>query len=141
LLAAVAEEGFVRLGGRLRTAASRIQDPMERLKAAGLSYVKFALNEPEHFQVMFSLELNPKTHSTARAAARKAFDQLLGIATDCQRAGLIHSYEPLTAARICWAHVHGIAELSMRQVVFKNKKEILEFARIAIGSLQAGLMS
>jgi hypothetical protein len=54
---------------------------------------------------------------------------------------LIRSYEPLTAARICWAHVHGIAELGVqRQVAFKDKKEMLEFASVAIGALQTGLM-
>ena len=67
-------------------------------------------------------------------------EALLVLVVDCQRAGLLPRYEPRTAARIAWAHVHGITVLARRrQFGFKTRKEIVEFAAIATDALQTGI--
>ena len=89
---------------------------------------------------MFSVALDAALHPSAKAAAEAAFEGLRTRIVECQRAGLLTRYEPLTAARIAWAHVHGITELARRrQFGFKTRKDILDFAAIATAALQTGI--
>ena len=142
LLAAIAEDGFNRLTSKLRDAASKGDGCLERLQMAGIAYVQFGVDRPEEFDVMFSVELQPDTHPSAKAAAEAAFESLLTLVVDCQRTGLLCRYEPHTAARIAWAHVHGIAELARRrQLGLKTRKELVDFTRIATAALQTGIAS
>ena len=81
---------------------------------------------------MFSVVLDAVLHPCAKAAAEATFESLRALVVDCQRAGLLARHEPLTAARIAWAHVHGITELARRrQFAFETRKEILDFAAMA----------
>jgi AcrR family transcriptional regulator len=140
LLAAIAEDGFNCLTAKIREAASKRDSPLDRLQMAGIAYVQFGLDRPEEFHVMFSVELDPGIHASARAAAEASFESLLALVVDCRRAGLLSRYEPRTAARIAWAHVHGITELARRrQFGFKTRKEILDFTAIATAALLTGV--
>jgi AcrR family transcriptional regulator len=140
LLAAIAEDGFNRLTAKIREAASKGDSCLERLQMAGIAYVQFGLDRPEEFQVMFSVELAPDIHPSARAAAESSFESLLALVVDCQREGFLPRYEPPMAARIAWAHVHGITELARRrQFGFKTRKEIVDFTAIATAALQTGI--
>lgn len=140
LLAAIAEDSFNRLTAKIQEAASKGDGHLERLQMAGIAYVQFGLDRPEEFNVMFSIELDPDIHPSARAAGDASFESLLTLVVDCQRAGLLRRYEPRTAARIAWAHVHGITELARRgQFAFKTRQEILDFTAIATAALQTGI--
>jgi AcrR family transcriptional regulator len=140
LLAAIAEDGFKRLTAKILEAADKGDGPLERLQRGGVAYVQFGLDRPEEFQVMFSVALDAALHPSAKAAAEAAFEGLRTRIVECQRAGLLTRYEPLTAARIAWAHVHGITELARRrQFGFKTRKDILDFAAIATAALQTGI--
>jgi AcrR family transcriptional regulator len=140
LLAAIAEDGFNRLTAKVREAAAKSDRHLDRLKMAGIAYVQFGLDRPEEFNVMFSIRLDPDVHPLARAAADASFASLLALITDCQRAGLLVRYEPLTAARIAWAQMHGITELARRrQFAFKSRQELVDFTAIAATALQTGI--
>ena len=140
LLAAIAEDGFNRLTAKIRQAASKGDSPLARLQMAGIAYVQFGLDRPAELDVMFSVELDPDIHPSAKRAAEASFEALLVLVEDCQRAGLLTRFEPRTAARIAWAHVHGITELARRrQFGFKTRKEIVDFAAIATDALQTGI--
>jgi AcrR family transcriptional regulator len=140
LLAAIAEDGFNGLTAKIREAASKRDSPLDRLQMAGIAYVKFGLDRTEEFHVMFSVKLDPHIHASARAAAEASFAALLALVVDCQRAGLLKRYEPRTAARICWTHMHGITELATRrQFGFRARKDVLNFTVIAIGALLTGI--
>ena len=139
LLAAVAEEGFLRLARDIEVAVKTALDPLKRLTLAGLAYLTFALDQPEHFQVMFSLQFG-STHTASKEAADAAFGKLVAIVEQCQKAGLLKQYKLATAARIAWAHVHGVADLTVRrQLGFKSSKEILTFANEALEASQFGM--
>jgi AcrR family transcriptional regulator len=140
LLAAIAEEGFNGLTARVRGAASKGTGPLDRLRMAGIAYVQFGLDRPEEFNVMFSIVPDPKSHPSAKAAADASFQSLLDLIAECQRAGLLARYDALTAARIAWAQVHGIAELARRrQFAFRTREEIADFTAIAATALQTGI--
>jgi AcrR family transcriptional regulator len=130
LLAALAEDGFDRLTAAMHAAAATARDPFGRLQKAGLAYIEFAQDQPEHFLVMFSIALDAQRHPAAKAAADRCFAALVALVTACQpaRAGL----PAKTAALMAWTQVHGIAELALRgQLGFRTSKELSEFARLA----------
>jgi AcrR family transcriptional regulator len=132
LLAAIAEGGFDRLTAAMRSAAAKPHDPFRRLRNAGIAYIEFAQEQPEHFHVMFTVDLDEGRHPSAKAAAGRCFAELLGLVTACQLSRLLKG-PPETAALMAWIQVHGIAELALRgQLGFKSRKELREFAKMTI---------
>jgi AcrR family transcriptional regulator len=94
LLTALAAEGFARLAEELGAA--------DGLKEMGVAYVRFALDHPAHFRVMFDSDLldadNPELVA-ARAASRQRL-----------RAGVDDQPEQAMAA---WSLAHGFATLRL----------------------------
>lgn len=113
LLAAVAEDGFglmcERMGG---VEAAHGDDPVARFAALGVEYVRFAIDQPAHFRVMFSARLVDKSpYPTLRGLARRAFDYLLRAIGDSQAAGRVRIDDAEAVALTAWAAVHGLAVL------------------------------
>src|SRR6187431_1373383 len=59
ILAALAGEGFSRLGQSLARAAADAGEPGDAVIAMGKAYVDFAIRHPAHFQVMFRADAVP----------------------------------------------------------------------------------
>ncbi len=98
LLAALAAEGFARLGDVLEGALGP--------RARGEAYVRFALEHPQRFRLMFGGLLRLDAHPGLRAAAARTYD------------GLVRAFAPLAgpqgapfAAAAAWSLVHGLAQL------------------------------
>jgi len=113
LLAAVAEEGFRTLTDVMREEMGRASDdPVERLEALGVGYVRFALAHPAHFEVMFHPELHYERETcTLQEAADTTFGLLLSSVQAAQAAGKLRGDQPLPFALLCWSTVHGLATL------------------------------
>jgi AcrR family transcriptional regulator len=76
LVAAVAADGFDLLAAAMRDAMERAtgEDALERLRACGVAYVVFAVQNPELFRLMFGRELaDSSAHPELRQAARAAY--------------------------------------------------------------------
>jgi AcrR family transcriptional regulator len=132
LLAAIAEDGFDRLTATMHAAASKSRDSFGRLKNAGIAYIEFGLERPEHFHVMFTVDLEETRHPAAKAAAGRCFAELLELVSACLQAQSMKD-EPTTVALMAWIQVHGITELALRgQLGFKSRKELREFAELTI---------
>jgi AcrR family transcriptional regulator len=105
LLTAVAAEGFERLAGELRAAWAATGSFLE----LGVAYVRFALANRAHFEVMYRPDLL-RGDDPALVAAREASAALLygpvGTVAD-MRAG----EDPRAPAVAAWSLVHGLATL------------------------------
>ncbi len=97
LLAALAAEGFARLGARLGSGGGA---------EMGQSYVMFALENPQRFRLMFGGKVRLGTDSALRAAAAKAYEALL--AAFRSRGDVA---DPQKAAAAAWSLVHGLSHL------------------------------
>jgi AcrR family transcriptional regulator len=115
LLAHAAASGFVRLReAMLEPHSPDAATPIERLQRAGISYVRFAAENPELYRLMFSDRLRDvREHpelASASAAAYRALGELLtppgGNAPKVEAAS-----DPSPQARAAWATVHGLAML------------------------------
>ncbi|HTI22130.1 MAG TPA: TetR/AcrR family transcriptional regulator [Kutzneria sp.] len=94
LLTALAAEGFERLAAELGAA--------DGLKEMGVAYVRFALDHPAHFRVMFDSDLLDADNAELVAARAKARQKL--------RAGVDGRPEQALAA---WSLAHGFATLRL----------------------------
>jgi AcrR family transcriptional regulator len=134
LLAAVAAQGFRELNQAMLDAAKHQRNSVGRLKRAGLAYVEFALDRPEHFTVMFDVPPASKHDDPCAAqAAEQAFGTLLGFVKHCLDEGRLPAGDTHQLALLAWSMVHGIAKLATaKRLPFESKADILKFARFVI---------
>jgi AcrR family transcriptional regulator len=113
LLAAVATEGF-ELFDRSQAAAiaNAPADPDERLAALGAAYIRFALDRPHYFRVMFRPHLvEHERYPALKAVADRAFERLVDAV---RKARLAHGHDDtdvVATATLIWAVPHGLAAL------------------------------
>jgi AcrR family transcriptional regulator len=111
ILAAIAGEGFSKLGQCLARAATQAgSEPAKAVEAMGRAYVEFALRHPAYFQAMFRADAVPlHRYPDARQRGDEAFGKLV------EGIGKAFANQPAevrqTIAIGCWAMVHGLATL------------------------------
>lgn len=114
LLAAVARDGFQRFRHDLVAAWSTAPGTRRGFELMGEAYVRFAVENPGHYQVMFGdyrhlCDKDPDLQTDAVAA----FQALIDAIASLQRAGVVRRDDPRALAEYIWAIVHGIAMLAI----------------------------
>jgi AcrR family transcriptional regulator len=118
LLAAVAEEGFVKLAEAMEDArAVAGSSPRARVRATGVGYVRFAVRHPSHFRVMFAGILPVKDHATLHAAGERAFGILVESVAAAQEAGVFRKGPVIELAALGWSMVHGLSMLYVNGIL------------------------
>jgi len=113
LIAAVAEEGFKRFDVYQIQALRRTRekDPLEKLKALGHAYVRFAIAQPIFFRIMFRYDIaESDRYFSLAAVAKRTFDRLLNTVSECLKVNK-QSVDPIEPSIRAWALVHGLATL------------------------------
>jgi len=113
LVAALAEEGFGALLQRVRRALARAPvRPAARLSAMGVAYLRFALERPAHFRVMFGRDV-ARSHGFRGVGdlAQACFAELMGEIARAQRSGDVAGRDPRPPALALWSALHGLASL------------------------------
>jgi AcrR family transcriptional regulator len=112
LLTAFAAQGFDRLADTVgeTIATSRAATPREVLAAMGRAYVRFALEHPEHFAIMFRMELLDERDPDLVRASDRAYDALIATTRGAAAQGLLAA-DPTVAAAAAWSLVHGLSTL------------------------------
>jgi len=118
LLAALAAEGFAQLGAALEAAGG------SAARARGEAYVRFALEHPQRFRLMFGGLARLDSHPALREAAAQTY------------AGLVRAFEPVAgavgapiAAAAAWSMVHGLAQLLLDGHFPRARGEVTAFVR------------
>ena len=125
LVAGVAEDGFRRLFARLWQAVAAPLAPDEteraRLQRLALEYLRFALEHPAEYRIMFGNALGgaqlegssvplPASFTEARASVFALLRE--GIA-QLQARGIVRSEDASAMALSAWALMHGLAMLTL----------------------------
>ena len=118
LLAALAAEGFGMLAGALENRAGR---------EMGEAYVRFALEHPNRFRLMFGGQLQLERHPELASSARHTYEALLAAFHDLP--------SPETAAAAAWSLVHGLAHLLLDGHL-ASAKDRNAFVREVIGAVR-----
>jgi len=124
--------GFQELGGYFEELFS-IEDPMERLRKMGFTYIKFALENQEMYDLMFNLkapmEFLESSENKDWDEGAVTFGRVKNTIEECINNGHFkgHNIEPLSF--MVWSLVHGMCCLEIRQrtkgVKFTNPDTIL----------------
>jgi AcrR family transcriptional regulator len=125
LIDAVCEERFREFDEALESASAGVTDPLEALRARGHAYVRFALDNPEHYRVIFmtrhdrdmTLDELTSPGEDARAGAR-AFAHLVAAVERAVAAGAVVSPAPVLTAIHLWSGFHGIVSLLISEPGF-----------------------
>lgn len=107
LLAAIATQGFAWLYDAGVAAMAPFTDPVARLDAYGLSYVRFALAHPQHFRLMFTSEFSLAPPTAQDQKDDRAYVLLRDAAVAVSAPGT----DPDMAAVAYWSRPHGLAML------------------------------
>ncbi len=113
LLAAVATQGFVQLHETLSDTAAGAPDLTRQTLDMGRAYVRWAVDHPDYYQVMFGSELDKSDNPELLTAAARAFDDLLDAIAKCQRAELMPAGDPREIAGPTWSLLHGVSTLTI----------------------------
>jgi AcrR family transcriptional regulator len=122
LFTALAAEGWQKLADALAEARPEFID-------AALAYVRFALEHPGHYAVMFDRSLiNPDDPALVGAQAAAGAELTTGVGTlDDPRA----KDDPQSAALAAWSLVHGFAMLWLNGAIDSDADPIATVERVA----------
>ncbi len=112
LLGAVCEARFADLDRCMEDAAAGAGDPLAALWARGRAYVRFGLDNPEHYRILFMTRPVDGTHaSPERLPGLTAFGHLVEEVGRCMDAGALAKEDPFLVATGLWTGVHGVTSL------------------------------
>ncbi|MBC8368195.1 TetR/AcrR family transcriptional regulator [bacterium] len=113
LLVAVAASGFEGLRDRMQAMdAAAPRSSVERVRRLGEEYVRFAIENPAQYRLMYGKEaLSRQDLPVLREAANAIFDHLVLVIRAHQKSGGIKRQDPRMMAFVAWSSVHGLASL------------------------------
>ena len=122
LLVAVAVEGFKRLNHRLQSSDTGTPpSSVERLRHMGEQYVRFALEHPAHYRLMYGKEaLARQEQPELREAGGALLEHLVEVIRVHQQRGEIEREDPRAQAYVAWSAVHGLASLLIERQIDPN---------------------
>lgn len=116
ILHALHTQGFTELGGQFAVLYN-VSNPMERLRAMGRVYIRFALENPDMYDLMFNVKAPmvflSATNEQEWNEGKNTFHALRTTVNQCMDAGHFkgHVSEPLTF--MIWSLVHGMCSLEI----------------------------
>ena len=116
LLAEVAALGFQALRREMETAARRPRSSRQALVGIATAYVRFGVEHPAHYRLMFGPELAEKERYPALQQASDAtFAALTSVLERGQAAGQVRPGSVRDQALAAWSLVHGLTTLLIDQ--------------------------
>lgn len=116
LMLAVCEAQFGQFDGYVQAAAGAVADPVERLVERGRAYVRFGVERPALYRLLFMAETTAPP--TPEFLATSGFGHLLADVTECVEAGRFPPEDPLLLATGLWAVAHGATALAIARPAF-----------------------
>ena len=140
LLVAVAVAGFKRLNRRLGASDTGTSpSSVEQLRRMGEQYVRFALEHPAHYRLMYGKEaLARQDQPELRKAAGALLENLVDVIRVHQQRGEIEGGDPRAQAYVAWSAVHGLASLLIEKQIDPNV-DVDELIRQTTQTLLRGL--
>jgi len=113
LFALVRTEAFRRFADRQERAAAGGGSVIDRLLRLKKSYIRFAVDQPDAYRIMFELrQPGSRRHPELTAESKRAFSYLHATVVDAVAAGHFRG-DPLTIAHLLWASTHGLVSLHL----------------------------
>lgn len=121
LIFAVCAQHFLALDEAIETAAAATEDPMQELRLRGRAYVRFGLDHPEQYRILFMSKpsATPEAWSAEAMLENAAFTHHFEAVQRCIDAGAFpKSADAYMVAIGLWAATHGVVSLLIAQPDF-----------------------
>ena len=115
LLFALHQRGFVKMIGEFMP-LQLLTDPFEKLVEMGRSYIRFAVENPELFDLMFIMNAPMDTLDKEDwVEGDQAFGLLMSVVQECMDAGTFQKHNVQSTAMMIWSGIHGYTALFLRK--------------------------
>jgi AcrR family transcriptional regulator len=117
LLLAVYERQFAQLADYLERAIARHRKPAQRLRAAARAYCRFAVENPDAYEVMFTAAetAGPRRHRPVISPDQRPGTAVIlvvqNVLAECIEAGVTQRTDPFQGTLCLWAALHGLITL------------------------------
>jgi AcrR family transcriptional regulator len=115
LLFEVCARQFAHLDEVAAAAVEGIEHPVEAVAALGRAYVRFGLDHPEAYRIMFMgrVDMTPEQYADEVLADTGSFAMLVAAVQRCFDAGHVGDgpTDAVTGALVLWVAVHGLTSL------------------------------
>lgn len=112
ILSVLREEGFVRLVAQQEASRQACPDPLERLRTGMAKYIRFALAEPDHYQLMFSFDCGQVDMQGEWAASSiRSFRNFRATVAECVGTGRFGEVDVTALVFGLWSQLHGLVHL------------------------------
>lgn len=117
LLHALHIEGFKMFQQCFEESGKGIVDPWKRLEELGKVYIRFALENPDYYELMFIAGGPMQTEITEDAwnEGLKSHSYLESVIRECMEAGYLNGQDYRMVAFIIWCFVHGMVSLMIKE--------------------------
>ena len=113
MLTAWAALAFRELGATMAASAETAADGPAALAATGQAYIRFALADPQRFELIFRQELLHRDDAELRAARSAGAQPLFDAIRRSAEEGHLSADQKRVARVTAWAMVHGLAQLAV----------------------------
>ena len=118
LLTALATRSMERFATSLSKASREAGgSALDRLRAIGRAYVRFAAQNPAQFSIVTRFELIRSGDAEFAASYQATFDSVKDAVCAAQREGWRRSMDPMALVITCWSAVHGLSTLYLDGVL------------------------
>lgn len=139
LLRALWWETLDMLHAKLAEMSKREPDPIEAIRAIGIAYVEFALENPERFRVLFKVDQGDLAHELKNAGIyHDAYRLFRERVAEAIHQGRLRLNDPDLCAQALWAGAHGTIDLINSSASFPFVTPML-LAKTTMNALLAGL--
>jgi AcrR family transcriptional regulator len=108
---------FARLADVVADAVADTSDPVEALVTMARAYVRFGLDNPEHYRIMFMgrSDMTPQQYADERMLETGAFGGLVALVQRCMDEGVFRPDVDgaVSVAHALWATVHGVVSIAV----------------------------
>jgi AcrR family transcriptional regulator len=112
LILAVCERHFEVFDSVIEDAGGSTDDPIESLRRRGRAYVRFGLENPEPYRILFMTRTeSAQQRDIVVGAGARAFQHLVDAVQRGIDAGTFRPVDPVLAATGVWSAVHGVTSL------------------------------
>ena len=139
LLVAVAADGFARLQTTLQAVSTDASDGNDPFEDLGGAYVRFAVDNPAYYRLMYGREAIARREVPAlQGAADAIYDEVVALIAARQASGNLRPDPPEALAYVAWATVHGLASLLVDGQM-QEPDDVDALARLTARTLLEGL--
>ncbi|KPQ01074.1 MAG: TetR family transcriptional regulator [Bacteroidetes bacterium HLUCCA01] len=129
LMFAISVNGF-RIFYQYLSVVRHIDNPMERLQVLGRQYIRFAIDHPAYYDLMFIMPDPIKGIGEGEhwEDGHRSHTVLVDVIKECMQEGHFKGHDPIDLSLMIWGQVHGILALYLRhrmEMYTDKKHEVL----------------